>query len=70
MPGDVVFEAKRRNLVIQWGPSTREWCLMADHGGASIGMETRKEKKKKKKGAAKDEDADAKKGTVYVIGGL
>jgi hypothetical protein len=44
VPGDVIFEAQRRNLVIQWGPKTREWSLMADRGGASIGMATRKDK--------------------------
>jgi len=33
---------------------------MADRGGASIGMETRKEKKKKKKGQKADDDSGAK----------
>jgi len=60
VPGDIVFEAQRRNLAIEWGPGTREWCLQADRGGASIGMETRKEKKKKKKGQKADDDSGAK----------
>ncbi|MGB1598547.1 MAG: ion transporter, partial [Promethearchaeia archaeon] len=46
VPWDVIFEAKRRNLVVEWGPKTRQWSLVADRGGASIGMETRKEKTK------------------------
>ena len=65
VPGDVVLEAKRRNLMIQWGPSCREWRLMADRGGASIGMETRKVKKnakKKKKAQGGKDDEEEKKG--------
>jgi len=45
VPGSLVFEAQRRNLVARWGPKTLQWSLMADRGGASIGMETRKDSK-------------------------
>jgi hypothetical protein len=54
VPGDVVLEAKRRNLTIQWGPSCREWRLMADRGGASIGMKTRRAKNTKNRDSQKN----------------
>jgi hypothetical protein len=54
VPGDVILEAQRRNLMIQWGPKAREWSLIADRGGASIGMENRRDKKKH---APADDDA-------------
>ena len=45
VPADLIYSAKRRNLAIKWGPETHEWSLVAEHGGASIGIDTRQAKK-------------------------